>query len=314
MNYKQLLFGLATNVPGVFGLFSNTGGTSCARYCYSVWLRHLWMAHESGLLTSWPRDVAELGPGDSLGIGLAALISGVETYHAFDAVPFSDASRNLAIFDELVQLFRARQSIPDQAEFPLVRPLLKRYEFPTHILTEDWLANALAPARLGRIRNALAQVIQTHANTDCIAYVAPWNDPTLLAASTVDMLYSQAVLEHVDDLEAVYRSFAQWLRPTGWMSHDIDFTSHGIADTWSGQWAFSSRLWKLIRGQRPYLLNRQPLATHEKLINRFGFEIVREVKEIDRTGLSRDRLAPEFKDISEDDLITKTTFLQAVKK
>ena len=33
-----------------------------------------------------PKMVAELGPGDFLGVGLAALVSGVESYHAFDVV------------------------------------------------------------------------------------------------------------------------------------------------------------------------------------------------------------------------------------
>ena len=46
----QLLYGVATYVPGVAAIFGRGGGdTQSARYCYSVWLRHLVMAFASGL-------------------------------------------------------------------------------------------------------------------------------------------------------------------------------------------------------------------------------------------------------------------------
>ena len=73
---KQMAIGMATWLPGRANLWVGaTGGTVSARYCYGVWLRHMKMAREAGLDTN-PRVVAELGPGDSLGIGLAALLAG----------------------------------------------------------------------------------------------------------------------------------------------------------------------------------------------------------------------------------------------
>ena len=314
INYKQLLFGLATYIPGVYGRFSRTGGTDSARYCYTVWLRHIVVAYANGLLTGLPHDVAELGPGDSMGIGLAALISGVDTYHAFDVVPFSDGRRNLTIFDELVSLFQRRENIPDQDEYPLVGPRLQSYVFPAQILTEAWLANALASTRLRSIRDSLVHLIETRGQTPSITYVTPWNDLARLAPSSVDMIYSQAVLEHVNDLEVVYRTFYQWLRPGGVMSHDIDFTSHGITKKWNGHWVLSNRVWKLVRGNRPYLLNRQPYSEHVKLIRRHGFDIVREMKVTDNTGVARPALALEFSGLTDDDLVTASVSVQAVKK
>jgi len=86
MKLKQLIFGMATFVPGIYQLRAKgTGGTDSARYCYSVWLRHLVMAKRNGL-NPYPRIVAELGPGDSLGIGLAALISGCDKYFALTSL------------------------------------------------------------------------------------------------------------------------------------------------------------------------------------------------------------------------------------
>ena len=71
-----LIKGFATFVPGLNRLLQvRTGGTGSARYCYSIWMRYLVMAYESGLPTR-PDVAAELGPGKSLGVGCAALLSG----------------------------------------------------------------------------------------------------------------------------------------------------------------------------------------------------------------------------------------------
>src|ERR1700704_1131908 len=99
MSTKQIIKGLLTFVlPRVF-YSRHTGGTDSARYCYSVFLRHLVRIHSTTGQVPLGR-IAELGPGDSLGVGLAALIAGGERYYAFDVSPFSNQARNLNIFDE----------------------------------------------------------------------------------------------------------------------------------------------------------------------------------------------------------------------
>ena len=98
-----------------------THGTIEARYCYSVWLRHLMCAAANGLDTN-PSAVAELGPGDSIGIGIASVLTGVERYFAFDVVAHANTPRNLAIFDGLVELFRAQAGYPRCGRIPARRP------------------------------------------------------------------------------------------------------------------------------------------------------------------------------------------------
>src|SRR5262249_45287584 len=96
---RPILAGLATYVPGVYHLRpKRTGGTSSAEYCYGVWIKHLTLARHHGLARI-PHTIAELGPGDSLGVGLAALLSGVDRYYSFDVVRYSEAERNLQIFE-----------------------------------------------------------------------------------------------------------------------------------------------------------------------------------------------------------------------
>src|SRR5438045_9241889 len=126
MLVKAWLRGPLSYVPGfdsVFGRRRGGGGTASARYCYSIWLRHLVMAHDGGLATI-PRTVAELGPGDSVGVGMAALLSGSERYWALDVVSYANPVRTLEIFDALVDLFTSRVSIPDDDELADVQPAL----------------------------------------------------------------------------------------------------------------------------------------------------------------------------------------------
>ena len=313
MNIKPLLRGIATYIPGLYKLASRgTGGTISARYCYSVWLRHLTMAYKNGLSTQ-PDAIAELGPGDSLGIGLAALISGANNYYAFDIVEYASNKRNIEIFDELVNLFKKREKIPDETEFPRVKPYLESYEFPNHILTDERLNEALKQDRIESIRNALLNLGSGNRNNIQISYFVPWYDSKVIKEESIDMIYSQAVMEHVDDLAYTYEILYRWLKPGGFMSLVIDFKSHGTAKEWNGHWAYSDFVWRLIKGKRHYLLNRQPLSAHISLLQKFGFEVVCDMKTKDTSGIERKRLASRFKNMSDDDLITSTAFIQAVK-
>lgn len=310
MRLKPLIYGIATFVPGVNQLRKTvTGGTDSARYCYSVWLRHLVMAHKNGLNTN-PKVVAELGPGDSIGIGLAALISGCDRYFAFDVVAHANIARNLSIFDELVSLFKNKAPIPGDDEFPNVKPRLDDYRFPSVILDDDRLHKALADERIEKIRQSVSHV---GSENTVIEYKAPWYKADVLEANSVDLIYSQAVLEHVDDLPNTYKAMYSWLKPGGHISHTIDFKCHGMADEWNGHWAYSDFIWKLIRGTRPYLLNRAPCSTHTALVKSSGFEAVCDLRTTTESRLAPSQLARRFRTISQDDLVTSGTFIQAVK-
>src|SRR5665648_324561 len=155
MMLKPLARGLATFVPGMNRFRAKgTGGTDSARYCYTVWLRHIVMA-ERNRLNPHPSVVAELGPGESLGIGLAAMITGCDTYFAFDVVQHATTERNLQVYDDLVRLFRGRTPLPDDDEFPEVKPRLERYDFPSDIYDDSRLQRALDDSRIERIRSAI---------------------------------------------------------------------------------------------------------------------------------------------------------------
>lgn len=312
-----LLKGISTHLPGLScGLprgRENKEGTGSARYCYSIWLRHLVMMAKNHLSTQW-ETVAELGPGNSLGIGLAALLSGANRYYSLDMTRFAENKRNLEVFDELVQLFEKRASIPDQTEFPEAKPNLSSYEFPSQILTEERLSQALREERIESIRKSLLDLKKGSDDNTRIFYFVPWCDSKVIQEESVDLIYSQAVLEHVDDLECTYEALAHWLKPNGVLSCQIDFKCHDTADEWNGHWAYSDWLWGLIRGKRPYLLNRCPYSTHVGLLRRNGFRIVFEVKIRMPSKLRREDLAARFRNLTDDDLTISGVFIQAVKE
>jgi ubiquinone/menaquinone biosynthesis C-methylase UbiE len=144
--------------------------------------------------------------------------------------------------------------------------------------------------------------------------LVPWNDEKILKDNIIDMIFSTAVLEHVDDLDAAYRALSRWLKSSGYMVHQIDFKSHGITKEWNGYWKCSDFIWGLIRGKRAYLINRHPYSTHVELMNKYGFKIVFEKKIKQDSKIRKDQLTERFKNIPEDDLTTSGIFLQAVKE
>jgi SAM-dependent methyltransferase len=256
--------------------------------------------------------MAELGPGDSLGIGLAALISGTQRYLALDAVRYADSTRNLQIFDELIALFRDRAPIPDEVEFPLVRPRLLSYAFPADILASARLDVALHPKRLGVIRGAINSPAMSARGGGPVCYIAPWQ-PGVIEDHTVDLIISQTVLEFPRDLRGLYAEMCRWLKPGGIMSHEIDFKSVGITVEWNGHWSCSDALWCLAAGRRRHRLNREPHSTHITLLRSMGCRIVCDERTVQPSAIARAQLAPRFRHLTDEDLETSSALIQAVK-
>jgi len=123
-------------------------------------------------------------------------------------------------------LFEQRTPIPHGDEFPEIKPRVDSHDFPSHILPEDWLRLALNGDRIARIRRSISD---PNVEDAPIKYVVPWFGADVIQFASVDMILSQAVLEHVDDLSGAYRAMATWLKPDGFLSHQIDFRCHATA-------------------------------------------------------------------------------------
>jgi SAM-dependent methyltransferase len=307
IKFQPLLEGILTFFPWWSMITTKaTGGTDSARYCYSVWLRHIIKTRPFKPFDSI-RTILELGPGDSLGIGLCALLSGIKNYIAFDVKAHSEPIRNRAILSELIDLFSEKNPIPNGNEFPDIKPYLDKYEFP------KWLSDYLPEFSNIDITPMLEALKTIEKTPSPIRYITPETADKKLPSNSVDLIYSQAVLEHVDDLEPVYKNCLNWLSPGGIMSHQIDFRSHGTALVWNGHWTYSSLLWRMMRGRRPYLINREPLSTHLRLMREAGFEIILVERHKTKSNLKTKQLAKAFSNLDQDDLTTSGAYIIAQK-
>jgi SAM-dependent methyltransferase len=302
--------GLKSVVPGLSS-HRGTGGTDSAQYCYSVWLRHVRMIQDSGCDLRNGR-VVEVGPGDSLGVGLAALLCGARDYLALDVVAHAEVKRNLVIFDELVELLRAGAPIPGGDRFPDVKPRLQDLAFPCKLLSPEVLDGALAPARVAELREAVSHLGRRH-NGGPVRYVAPWMDAGAVENGSADLVLTQAVLEYIDDLDGACELLARWLRPGGLVSHQIDLSCHGLARTWDGHWGYSTPTWKLIKGRRPFFITRHPLSRHLAAMRRSGLELVDVVPVNAPAVLPRRRLSRRYRTLSDEDRTTRAVYVLARK-
>ena len=305
---KPYLIGLLTYVAARYRT-PCTGGTDSPAYCYGVFLRHLIHGHRAGF-ARFPEVVAELGPGDSLGTGLAWLIAGASRFHAFDVRRYATTERNLTVFDGLVERFRERAPVPGPDAFPEMKPDLETTVFPSEILGDAHLSRSLAPERLQGIRQALERV--EHASSGPVTYIAPWDVAANVRRGTVDLIFSQAVMEHVDKVDHVHAACRAWLRPGGMISHQIDFRSHGTSPTWDGYRAYSELQWRIVRGRRDYLINRVPDVGHLEALGRNGLRVVTRIPSFSEPTLRPDQYAARFRSLSDASRRTSGLFVQAV--
>lgn len=290
-----------------------TGGTISARYCYAVWLRHLSKLNENNLHTDF-KKVAELGPGDTIGIGLMSILTGAKHYYAFDVVEYIDVAKNLNVLNELILLLANKNPIPDNTEFPNLKPELKSYSFPDHILTDERIEKCLKVENIKKIKDGIVELNnkeKSHKDLT-INYITSWNNTDTINKGSLDIIISQAVMEHIDIkyLNGIYKTMNLWLKENGIISHLIDYSCHGTAKKWNGHWEYSENIWKVFRGRRPYLLNRMPHSYHLVQIKNADFDIIAVEKYVQPNSIKHCKIIYK---LLEEDLTAKSSLIQAVK-
>lgn len=266
-------------------------------YCYKVWLKQL--NYWSTVNEKVPKIVVEIGPGNSLGVGLAALISGSDKLYALERTQFWNIETNIRVFDELVEIFREEyKSKP-----------LKLYSdeknsdinFPSDILNKEHLKFCLKKKRLKKIRKELYKPFSS--DNKYVCSVIPWENKDIIEDDTVDFIFSHTVLQHVDNLPYTYAIMNKWLKKDGCISHKIDFKSMNSTKRWNGHWTLNELEWKLVTGGTN-LINREPLSSHLKFIRDNNFKIIHEIRDSSKNELSVNDLSDEFKHLDEMDLTT----------
>jgi hypothetical protein len=221
-------------------------------------------------------------------------------------LPLSAKADLKSIFDELVRLYSRKEPIPDNMEFPRIRPQLESYEFPDHAI--EW---ARFSERVKQIRSEIGKGLR---NSQMVRYQAPWTSIGDVAPNSIDLIFSQAVLEYVASLDEVYRAMSVWLKAGHYASHVIDLSAHDLSPFWNGHWAYSDHEWWLARGRREIFLNREPLNSYVAYAAKFGFEILLLKKDYRNDGLKPAQLMPRYQTLDVEDLRTRGVMMVLRKR
>ena len=95
----------------------------------------------------------------------------------------------------------------------------------------------------------------------------------------------------------------KWLKDEGCISHKIDFKSMNTTKLWNEHWTLNELEWSVVTGGT-YLINREPMSTHLKLIEDNNFKIIHEIKQTNDNNLSIEDLSDDFKHLDIKDLTT----------
>lgn len=304
----QIFKGALTYAPGIQSLLDRrgAGSTISASYCYGVWLKHLTLLWNSGM-REIPNVVAEVGPGGSLGVGLAALLSGSNKCVALDVVEYANTQDNLRVFDELVTLFRARNARPTKG-WPDFDQHLPPSKFPEHILTDSVLEHSLSKDRVRAIREAISTPGKS-VDGISINYHVPWDHERTIKQNSIDLILSHSTMEHVENLERSYNAMSVWSAPNGWTSHQIDYSCHGLTKEWDGYRKYSELTWKILKGKRLYLINRAPHSFHRQCLTREGYVIKEQLLLQRNSQLAKKMLAKKWQYLSDEDRKTEGSFM-----
>ena len=315
---RTVVTGLVSYLPGALALYERRflrPNPTSASASYGIFFKHLLLARASGMQTM-PRTVVELGPGLTLGVGLASLICGAERYVALDVVPFADRAQTLPLFDELVTLFRQGARPQNLSGFPNYERLWAEHE---RLHADGWpfktsgAATTSSADRLARLRTNLAKFASGQ-EQGVIDYRAPWLSSDSALNGLADWLMSHTVLQHVDDLPAVWQAIGRMLAPHGYTTHQVNFDSHGTCAEWNGHWGCPEWLWRVALGRKKFLINRLPVSAYRRAIERAGLVAADLQCNPDEAGMQRSELVGPWRELTEEDLRTHGAFIVGKKQ
>lgn len=207
----------------------------------------------------------ELGPGDSLVSALICFVFGAARSYLIDTGPYARA--DIGLYRKMADYLYAHGfNTPDLNDVNTLDQLLAR-------CSATYAVNGLASLRA-------------------------------LPAAEVDFVWSQAVLEHVrlSEFDATMHELRRVLRSDGVCSHRIDLRDH--LDGGLNNLRFPNRLWESdFFAQSGFYTNRIRYSRMLESFRSAGFAVeVFRLERWDRLPIRRDRLAREFRSLSDEEL------------
>jgi SAM-dependent methyltransferase len=255
------------------GAAAEEGPADIAQYfrdCVDAYFELLRIAPVDVLSFLAGKTLMEYGPGDLPGVAALMVARGARKVYCVDRFPLVTLSpKNTRVLADLIDGSRG------QERDRLVACLVDA-DNPAAGFAPDRIEYLIRPSGLSGLRDA------------------------------VDLVFSRAVLEHVDDLESTFADMIAAMRPGALAIHQVDLRSHGLHMTNPLDFlGWSSTIWQLMYSEKG-VPNRWRIDKYRSILQRLPAD----VRELTPTKLASDdhvagvrvALAPEFQSLSNEDL------------
>ena len=236
--------------------------------------------------------VVDFGCGTWSPLGASAVfyLNGARSAFAIDVEPCGDTA--LAA-DALCELLLECIADPEEWHFSSIG----RKDFIRRILSFD-----LKKLRDGDLHGGIANTGLRHMVGDI--------REVLTEGEGVDIIVSNTVLEHIEELKEISVFFHKILSGTGTMIHNVDFTDHRVySDSSKNKWSFMT-----IDGGDSIGINKLRYSDIEKIFADAGFKVVDSHKVIEMPDEEvRKKFRPEYSNLSDEDIST-TFALMCIQK
>lgn len=286
-NPARVLRAVATNqlarfAPGLYvrltgqtgrGAATEEGASDIARYfrdCVDAYFERLQIAPADVAAFLKGKTLMEYGPGDLPGVAALMVARGARKVYCVDRFPLVNLSaKNTRVLTDLIDGCRGAER--DRLVGSLANP-----EDPSAGFAPERIEYLVRPSGISGLRSA------------------------------VDMVFSRAVLEHVDNLEATFSDMVAALRPGGVAIHQVDLRSHGLHKTNPLDFlAWSPALWRWMYSQKG-VPNRWRIDKYRAILEALPVELLA----LDPTKCAspehlaevRDMLAAPFRGVNDQDL------------
>lgn len=117
-----------------------------------------------------------------------------------------------------------------------------------------------------------------------------------LPDSSVDFIFSNAVMEHVSDVEVAFAEMNRLLKPGSYMAHNVDLRVHGPIKKTSplAHLQYADWEWKLLTARKMSYINRLRRSDFEKLLNKTNFELLHMKNNDEATDEYIDEIRSQF--------------------
>jgi len=238
--------------------------------CVDDYLSMLGVARDNAAAYLAGKTTLEYGPGDLPGVAVLLVALGAQKVYCVDRFPlYALSAKNVGVLRAL----RGSLAAPEQQRFDecFVQPGVPESGF-----RDDRIHYLIRPSGLSGLRDR------------------------------IDLAISRAVLEHVDDLPALFADMTAAMRAGASAAHQVDLRSHGLHRSNPLDFLeMSSRLWALLYSHKG-VPNRWRVDVYRSIVASLPVTVLR----LETTARADPRdvaavrpgLADEFRGVSDDDL------------